>query len=98
MMGDKNKKENGNGKASETAKDWMACKGQFNRVADIVGNKGETMERIKIGDRIRIKRMDGEPSYNGKDGVVVHVDGIGQLHGTWGGLAVQPWHDDVELA
>lgn len=56
------------------------------------------MERIKIGDRIRIKRMDGEPSYNGKDGVVVHVDGIGQLHGTWGGLAVQPWHDDVELA
>lgn len=35
MMGDKNKKETGNGKASETAKDWMACKGQFNRVADI---------------------------------------------------------------
>lgn len=37
--------------------------------------------------------MDDEFSgnrYNGKEGVVEHVDGIGQLHGTWGGLAVIP--------
>lgn len=46
-----------------------------------------------IGKRIRIIRMDDEFSgnrYNGKEGVVEHVDGIGQLHGTWGGLAVIP--------
>jgi hypothetical protein len=28
--------------------------------------------------------------YNGKEGVVQHIDSIGQLHGTWGGLAVIP--------
>jgi hypothetical protein len=34
--------------------------------------------------------MDGEPQYSGKEGVVNHIDSIGQLHGTWGGLAVNP--------
>lgn len=52
---------------------------------------------FKVGDRIRIVRMEGEPQYSGRCGVVELVDDIGQLHGTWGGLAVQPEHDDVEV-
>ena len=40
---------------------------------------------IKLGDKIRIIEMKGEPEYAGKLGEVTVIDGIGQLHGTWGG-------------
>ena len=59
---------------------------------------------IKVGDKIRIVNMKYNPSikgdkeaclaYNGKEGEVTLIDGIGQLHGTWGGLAVIPGEDD----
>ena len=51
----------------------------------------------KKGMKIRIVRMDGEPQYDGKEGIVEFVDGIGQLHGTWGGLAVQPERDTLQV-
>ena len=51
---------------------------------------------IKIGDKIRIIHMDGEPQYTGKVGVVEHIDDIGQLHGTWGGCALIPELDEFE--
>ena len=51
----------------------------------------------KKGMRIRIVRMEGEPQYDGKVGIVEFVDGIGQLHGTWGGLAVQPERDTLQV-
>ena len=47
----------------------------------------------KVGDTIKIVDMCGEPRYCGKVGVVTHIDSIGQLHGTWGGLAVVPGTD-----
>lgn len=57
-----------------------------------------------VGDRIRIIRMDDcngrdaqAREYNGREGVITHIDSIGQLHGTWGGLAVQPENDDFEI-
>ena len=60
--------------------------------------------RFKVGDRSRIVRMDGEPEYSGREGVIEHVlpayepAGIlEQLQGTWGGLAVQPSRDIVEI-
>ena len=34
--------------------------------------------------------------YNGRSGVVEHIDSKGQLHGTWGGLAVIPGVDEIE--
>lgn len=43
-----------------------------------------------VGKVIRITCMDDEPSYEGKTGKVIFVDDMGQLHGTWGGLAVIP--------
>lgn len=52
---------------------------------------------IKKGDKILILEMSGEPSYRGKTGVVTHIDDAGQLHGSWGGLAVIPEIDNFEI-
>ena len=49
---------------------------------------------VKVGDRIKIISMEGEPQYSGKTGVVIHIDDIGQLHGTWGGCALIPGIDN----
>ena len=50
-----------------------------------------------IGKNIRIISMEGEENYNGKFGKVEYVDDWGQLHGTWGGLAVQPERDVYQV-
>lgn len=58
-------------------------------------NKNE----VKVGDTIRILRLDDPYSfdYPGKIGVVKYIDSMGQLHGTWGGLAVIPDEDEFEI-
>lgn len=53
--------------------------------------------KVNVGDRIRILEMKGEPAYSGRVGVVELVDSIGQIHGSWGGLAVQPENDRFEI-
>jgi hypothetical protein len=52
---------------------------------------------IRVGDKIRIISMRDEPQYSGKVGTVYAIDGIGQIHGTWGGLAIVPNEDKFEL-
>lgn len=53
---------------------------------------------VKIGDKIRIIHLAGEDSrYDGFEGVVENIDSIGQLHGTWGGLAIIPEEDEFEI-
>lgn len=52
---------------------------------------------INVGTKIRIIHLDGEKEYDGRTGVVTHIDGIGQLHGTWGGLAIIPEKDKYEV-
>lgn len=52
---------------------------------------------VKVGDKIRIIYMAGEPQYTGKVGVVRHIDDMGQIHGTWGGCAVLPSEDEIEI-
>ena len=50
---------------------------------------------MKIGTRIRIIHLSSEDNrYDGKEGIVEYIDDIGQLHGTWGGLAIIPEEDD----
>ena len=63
----------------------------------------QIMKKVKIGDTIRIIRMNDDGGkdlqarmYNGRSGVVEHIDSKGQLHGTWGGLAVIPGVDEIE--
>jgi hypothetical protein len=50
-----------------------------------------------VGKEIRIITMEGEPHYTGKQGIIKSVDGIGQLHGSWGGLAINPLIDNFEV-
>lgn len=50
-----------------------------------------------IGKKIKIISMSGEFGYDGREGVVQYIDDMGQLHGTWGGLAVIPDEDDFEV-
>lgn len=52
---------------------------------------------FKVGDKIRIVEMAGEPHYNGRVGVIERIDDIGQLYGSWGGLRVHADEDAIEL-
>ena len=52
---------------------------------------------VKIGDKIRIIYMEGEPQYSGKEGVVRTIDDMGQIHTTAGGCAVIPGIDEFEI-
>jgi len=51
------------------------------------------MKDIKVGDEIQIHEMKGEPAYTGRIGVVESIDDMGQLHGSWGSLALVPEED-----
>ena len=52
--------------------------------------KEDIMDNVKIGDTIKIIKMEGEPQYTDREGVVTHIDDAGQIHGTWGGCAIVP--------
>ena len=43
---------------------------------------------VKIGDKIEIIDMEGEPNYKGRIGKVEFIDDANQIHGTWGSLAL----------
>ena len=47
----------------------------------------------KVGDKLRIIWMEGEPQYIGCEGTVTHIDDMKQIHGTWGGCALIPETD-----
>ena len=51
----------------------------------------------KVGDKIHIIYMDGEPQYTGREGIVKYIDDAGQIHGTWGGCALIPESDSWEI-
>lgn len=47
-----------------------------------------------IGKKVKIIHLSGEDNrYDGKVGVVERVDSMGNLHGTWGFLAIIPEED-----
>ena len=51
----------------------------------------------KVGDKIRIINMSGEPEYAGREGIVEYIDDAGGIHGSWGGCALIPDEDDWEV-
>lgn len=52
---------------------------------------------VIVGSKIRIISMEGEDAYAGRVGVVTSIDDEGQIHGTWGGLAIIPSVDAYEV-
>ena len=54
---------------------------------------------VKVGDKIKIIRLDDpyNHTYPGREGIVTSIDSMGQLHGTWGGLAVIPEEDEFVI-
>lgn len=52
---------------------------------------------LNKGQWVKIISMQGEPAYSGKIGKVEFIDSIGQIHGTWGGCALQPENDTYEI-
>ena len=54
---------------------------------------------VKIGDKIRILYMVDPmgSQYMNRTGEVTYIDSLGQLHGTWGGLAIIPKIDEYEI-
>lgn len=52
----------------------------------------------KVGDKVQIIHLRGETDrYDGKTGVIEYIDSIGQLHGTWGSLAIIPEEDSFRI-
>lgn len=66
-------------------------------VDDVYGILKEKNMRFEIGMKIKIIEMKDESSYNNKIGIITHIDDLGQLHGTWGGLAIIPEEDKIEI-
>ena len=58
---------------------------------------GHENPKPAIGQTLRILKMQGEPSYTGRTGKFFFVDGSGQLHGSWGHLAIMPEVDKFEI-
>jgi hypothetical protein len=57
---------------------------------------GKRKEDVQPGDVIHIYHMFGESEYAGREGVVRYIDDMNQIHGSWGGLALQ-FDDDWEI-
>lgn len=58
----------------------------------------KTNLKYKVGDKIIIIYMaDSFINYSGRTGVIEHIDDLGQLHGTWGSLALIPEVDKFEV-
>ena len=45
---------------------------------------------VRTGHIFKIIKMEGEPQYTDREGVITHIDDAGQIHGTWGGCALIP--------
>lgn len=55
-----------------------------------------TLEKTYLNKKVHVTISDPYHPIDA-EGVVELVDGIGQLHGTWGGLAAIPGVDQIEI-
>ena len=73
----------------------LIVSGVFDEIRSLL-NYGEN-SMYQVGDKIKIINMKDEPQYEGKEGIIEHIDSIGQLHGTWGGCAIIPEIDEFTV-
>lgn len=51
-----------------------------------------------VGMKVRIIHLEAEDNrYDNREGIIEYIDDIGQLHGTWGDLAIIPGVDRFEV-
>lgn len=62
-----------------------------------LGEGLDSYNDLTLGDEIEIIEMKDEPSYKGKKGKITFIDDLGQLHGTWGSLAIVPGEDQFKI-
>ncbi len=63
-----------------------------------MGTRAKAESPYKVGQQIHINHLQGEDTrYDGREGIIMKIDGIGQLHGTWGILAIIPEQDDFYI-
>ena len=63
-----------------------------------MGTRTTSESLYTVGQKIHINHLQGEDNrYDGREGIITHIDGIGQLHGTWGSLAIIPEQDDFYI-
>ena len=67
------------------------------QIEEFINEEMYYMNNYKVGDKIRIIYMADEPKYTGREGTIRSIDDMGQLHGSWGGLAVIPGEDCFEI-
>ena len=60
-------------------------------------NKKDEIMLVRVGDKIKIIEMKGEPNYKGRGGIVKEIDDYGLLHGTWGSLAIDLHEDTIKV-
>ena len=52
----------------------------------------------QVGMKVHINHInDPYANYDGREGMIVHIDDMGQLHGTWGSLALVPEEDSFDI-
>jgi hypothetical protein len=56
----------------------------------------QELERKYLGKNVRVEINDPY-HYICREGVVLHIDDAGQLHGTWGSLAAIPGEDSINI-
>lgn len=68
-------------------------------VSKLVKDNWKPLSDVKVGDTLRIISLYDVQGfrYHNKIGVVEHIDDLGQLHGTWGGIAVLPEEDEFTI-
>ena len=81
-----------------TAESEIEVKQMIESLSDM--NYERTVERIRqieVGDKVKIIKMKDYEKYNNTLGEITSIDSLGQLHGTWGGLALIPGEDDFKV-
>lgn len=62
----------------------------------ITKEEKKNLENKYLGKKVHVIINDPYHQIN-KEGIVNYIDDIGQLHGTWGGLAAIPGEDIIEI-
>ena len=73
--------------------------GEFASLKSALKSLEKINPKVDVGDQLVILYMNDEHgyAYEGRVGRVTDIDSIGQIHGTWGSLALIPETDIYEL-